>query len=120
MGYAPVTHLNGFGGWIDRLFGKEGRVDICLVDHASTHRLTGESMYERHQDRMLDQSLADTFPASDAVSMSQSGGGFDNAAQLAAAAKSASNSEFFAGGEQCSIPSPALVCPASVTGAAAV
>jgi hypothetical protein len=53
-------------------------------------------MYERHQEKMLDQSLADTFPASDAVSMSQPGGGLDNAALLADIAKSALNSEYFA------------------------
>jgi hypothetical protein len=95
MGHAPVAHLEGFERWIGRLLGKEGKVDTCLVDVPPTHALSG-GMYERHQEKMLDQSLADTFPASDAVSMSQPGGGFDNAAQLAAIAKSASNSEYFA------------------------
>jgi hypothetical protein len=32
-------------------------------------------MYERHRENVLDQSLADTFPASDPVSVSQPGGG---------------------------------------------
>ena len=95
MGHAPVTRLEGFEHWIVRLLGNEGRVDTCPVDLPSAHaRASG--MYERHQEKMLDQSLADTFPASDAVSMSQPGGGLDNAALLADIAKSASNSEYFA------------------------
>jgi hypothetical protein len=32
-------------------------------------------MYERHREQVLDRSLADTFPASDPVSVSQPGGG---------------------------------------------
>lgn len=32
-------------------------------------------MYESHRENLLDQALADTFPASDAVSVAQPGGG---------------------------------------------
>ena len=32
-------------------------------------------MYEKHRENLLDQSLADTFPASDPVSLAQPGGG---------------------------------------------
>jgi hypothetical protein len=95
-----VTHLAGFARWIYSLVGKEDRVDTRLVDLVSTHALFWEDMYERHQEKMLDESLAETFPASDAVSMSQPGGGFDNAEQLAAAAKSAANDEFFSQGDR--------------------
>ena len=34
-------------------------------------------MYDKHRENLLDQSLADTFPASDAVSIAQPGGGVD-------------------------------------------
>ncbi len=36
---------------------------------------SGGGMYETHRENMLDQALADTFPASDAVSVAQPGGG---------------------------------------------
>jgi hypothetical protein len=50
-----------------------------------TAALSGEKMYDVHRENVLDQSLAETFPASDAVSIAQPGGGVDtSAAQLAA------------------------------------
>lgn len=41
-------------------------------------------MNDRHRENVLDQSLADTFPASDAVSIAQPGGGIGPSAALAA------------------------------------
>jgi hypothetical protein len=37
-------------------------------------------MVEGHREKLLDQALADTFPASDPVSVAQPGGGPDNGA----------------------------------------
>jgi hypothetical protein len=42
--------------------------------------LAGGSMAEGHREKLLDQALADTFPASDPVSVAQPGGGPDSGA----------------------------------------
>lgn len=41
---------------------------------------TGRHLYEQHRENLLDQSLAETFPASDPVSIAQPGGDADTCA----------------------------------------
>ena len=41
---------------------------------------SGGGMHENHREHLLDQALADTFPASDAVSVAQPGGGAETRA----------------------------------------
>jgi hypothetical protein len=54
---------------------ERGAVGACALDAAPGQEPSGRALYERHRENVLDQSLADTFPASDPVSMSQPGGG---------------------------------------------
>ena len=75
VGSAPIAELNGYHHWVAPLVGADGRIDTFFADLPAGVAGSGGEIYERHRENVLDQSLADTFPASDAVSIAQPGGG---------------------------------------------
>jgi len=79
VGSAPIAELDGYRHWVEPLVGADGRIDAFFADLRTAVAGSGgemyEKMYERHRENVLDQSLADTFPASDPVSITQPGGG---------------------------------------------
>jgi hypothetical protein len=74
LGSMPIAELNDYHHWVAPLVGADGRIDIFFADLPGAVPGSGGEICERHRENVLDQSLADTFPASDAVSIAQPGG----------------------------------------------
>ena len=76
-GSGPGSELNEYRDWLRPLLGPGGRVATFRADPRPRRdrKFGGTEMYEPDRESVIDQSLIDTFPASDPLSITQPGGG---------------------------------------------